>query len=48
MVEDVPLARSLVVYDVGEEIPEELYQAAAEILRIAASIGEAADAEGGG
>jgi type III secretion protein U len=45
VVEDVPLARSLVVYDVGEEIPEELYQAAAEILRIAASIGEAADAE---
>jgi type III secretion protein U len=32
---DVPLARSLVHYDVGEEIPEELYQAAAAVLRVA-------------
>ena len=35
MVRDVPLARSLIHYDVGEEIPEELYQAAAAVLRVA-------------
>jgi type III secretion protein U len=35
VVRDVPLARSLVHYDVGEEIPEELYQAAAAVLRVA-------------
>lgn len=29
---DVPLARSLVHYDVGEQVPEELYQAAAAVL----------------
>jgi type III secretion protein U len=33
MVRDIPLARALVVYDLGEEIPEELYQAAAVVLR---------------
>lgn len=32
---DVPLARSLIHYDVGEEVPEELYQAAAAILKVA-------------
>ncbi len=32
MVRDVPLARTLVRYDLGEEIPEELYQAAAAVL----------------
>jgi len=35
VIRDVPLARSLVHYDVGEEIPEELYQAAAVILQVA-------------
>lgn len=35
VVRDVPLARSLVHYDVGEEVPEELYQAAAAVLRVA-------------
>ena len=33
MVRDIPLARALVRYDLGEEIPEELYQAAAIVLR---------------
>lgn len=32
---DVPLARALVHYDVGEEVPEELYRAAAAVLRLA-------------
>ncbi len=35
VVRDIPLARSLVHYDVGEEVPEELYQAAAAILKVA-------------
>lgn len=35
VVRDVPLARGLIHYDVGEEIPEELYQAAAAVLRAA-------------
>jgi len=35
VIQDIPLARSLVHYDVGEEIPEELYQAAAVILQVA-------------
>jgi type III secretion protein U len=35
VIRDVPLARSLVHHDVGEEIPEELYQAAAALLKIA-------------
>ena len=35
VVRDVPLARSLIHYDVGEEIPEELYKAAAAVLRVA-------------
>jgi type III secretion protein U len=35
VVKDIPLARSLIQYDVGEEIPEELYQAAAAVLRVA-------------
>jgi type III secretion protein U len=36
VVRDVPLARSLVHYDVGEPIPEELYRAAAAVLAVAA------------
>ncbi|GHG63714.1 EscU/YscU/HrcU family type III secretion system export apparatus switch protein [Comamonas sp. JC664] len=35
VVRDIPLARSLIHYDVGEPIPEELYQAAAAVLRTA-------------
>jgi type III secretion protein U len=35
IVKDVPLARALVNYDVGEEVPEELYQAAAAVLKVA-------------
>lgn len=35
VVRDIPLARSLVQYDVGDAIPEELYQAAAAILSVA-------------
>ncbi|MCA2977322.1 MAG: EscU/YscU/HrcU family type III secretion system export apparatus switch protein [Myxococcaceae bacterium] len=43
VIRDVPLARSLIHYDVGEEIPEELYQAAAAVLRVAL---ESTDANG--
>ncbi len=35
VVRDISLARSLVQFDVGEEVPEELYQAAAAILKVA-------------
>jgi type III secretion protein U len=35
VVKDIPLARSLIPYDVGEAIPEELYQAAAAVLKVA-------------
>ena len=35
VVRDIPLARSLIHYDLGEPIPEELYQAAAVVLRTA-------------
>lgn len=35
IVRDVPLARSLLSYDIGEAIPEELYRAAAAVLRTA-------------
>ncbi len=41
VVRDVPLARSLIHYDVGEEVPEELYQAAAAVLRVALETTEA-------
>lgn len=37
VVRDVALARSLTAFDVGEEIPEDLYQAAAAVLQVAAS-----------
>lgn len=36
IVRDVPLARSLIQFELGEEIPEELYQAAAAVLKFAA------------
>lgn len=35
LVRDIPLARSLIQLDVGEAIPEELYQAAAAVLAVA-------------
>ncbi|MGQ0508688.1 MAG: EscU/YscU/HrcU family type III secretion system export apparatus switch protein [Myxococcaceae bacterium] len=35
IVRDIPLARSLIHYDVGEEVPEELYRAAAAVLTVA-------------
>lgn len=35
VVKDIPLARSLINFDVGEEIPEELYRAAAAVLQTA-------------
>lgn len=40
VVRDIPLARSLVHYDVGEEVPEELYQAAAAILKVALEVAD--------
>lgn len=40
IVKDVPMARALIHYDVGEEIPEELYQAAAAVLTVAAEDAE--------
>jgi type III secretion protein U len=36
VVKDIPLARSLVRFEVGEEIPEELYLAAATVIAFAA------------
>jgi type III secretion protein U len=41
VVRDIPLARSLVQFDVGMEIPEELYQAAAAVLTAALDAGTA-------
>jgi type III secretion protein U len=35
IVKDIPLARSLVHYDLGDEVPEELYKAAAAVLKVA-------------
>jgi type III secretion protein U len=35
IIKDIPFARTLIHYDVGEEVPEELYQAAAAILKVA-------------
>lgn len=35
IVKDVPLARSLIHFDVGEAVPEELYRAAAAVLAVA-------------
>ena len=39
VVRDVPLARSLAQFDVGMEVPEELYQAAAAVLTAALDAG---------
>ncbi len=47
VVRDIPLARSLIHYDVGEEVPEELYQAAAAILKVALEVSETKQQEGG-
>jgi len=44
VIRDVPLARTLVHYDVGEQVPEELYQAAAAILKVALETSEPPDA----
>ncbi len=44
---DIPLARSLIHYDVGEEIPEELYRAAAAILKTALELQERDSRPGG-
>lgn len=38
VIKDIPLARSLIHYDVGEEIPEELYRAAAAVLKAAMDV----------
>jgi type III secretion protein U len=35
VVKDIPLARTLIHYELGEEIPEELYRAAAAVLKVA-------------
>lgn len=35
VVKDIPLARSLIHFDVGEQVPEELYRAAAAVLKVA-------------
>lgn len=48
VVRDIALARSLIHYDVGEEVPEELYQAAAAVLKVALEQGEAGQLEKGG
>jgi type III secretion protein U len=47
VVRDVPLARTLVHLDVGEEIPEELYEAVAVVLRTAIEIEEKAGKDRG-
>ncbi|HEY3450850.1 MAG TPA: EscU/YscU/HrcU family type III secretion system export apparatus switch protein [Myxococcales bacterium] len=44
MVRDVPLARTLVRYDLGEEVPEELYLAAAAVLNKVFEMGAAVPA----
>ena len=44
VVRDIPLARALVHYDVGEEVPEELYQAAAAVLEGGAGASDRRDA----
>ncbi|MFT3706664.1 MAG: EscU/YscU/HrcU family type III secretion system export apparatus switch protein [Archangium sp.] len=46
VVRDIPLARTLVNYDVGEEVPEELYQAAAAILKVALEESDAKKKDG--
>lgn len=41
IIRDIPLARSLIHFDVGEQIPEELYRAAAAVLKVAMESSEA-------
>lgn len=48
VIKDVPLARSLIHYDVGEEVPEELYQAAAAVLKVALEQSESRDSQAEG
>lgn len=48
VIKDVPLARSLIHYDVGEEVPEELYQAAAAVLKVALEQSESRDSDAEG
>ncbi len=45
VVKDIPLARALIHYDVGEEVPEELYKAAAAVVKVALEKKDAAEAE---
>lgn len=45
VVRDVSLARSLIHYDLGEEVPEELYQAAAALLKVALKMTESKGAQ---
>jgi type III secretion protein U len=47
VIRDVPLARTLIHYDVGEEVPEELYQAAAAVLSAALVTSAEDDSEKG-
>lgn len=44
IVKDIPLARALVHYDLGEEVPEELYRAAAAVLKVALETSAGRDA----
>ena len=41
VLKDIPLARALIHYDVGEEVPEELYRAAAAILKVSLQMRDA-------
>lgn len=43
VIRDIPLARTLVHYDVGEEVPEELYKAAAAVLKVALEVSATQD-----
>jgi type III secretion protein U len=45
VVRDIPLARSLIQFDVGDEVPEELYQAAAALLKVALEKSERPEGE---
>jgi type III secretion protein U len=47
VVRDVALARSLILLGVGEEIPEELYEAAAAVLQAVTTVADPAVSDGG-